>query len=217
MQYLFAALTGVFAIGYTVVKDSGGLLSRLFFKSAASVMFVMIAYSAGVGSNKAYHTLILLGLCLSLVGDVLLIFTQIKYIITGAAFFLLAHLCYIAAFYVVVPPSALDLVLFAVLATIGAAVFRKTLKNPGRLVIGGAVYAVVLCAMTAKAVSMLAAHHPEVIYVVFAAVGAVLFALSDMSLAHGWLYRDSEKGWISSFSAIAYYSAQILIALSVMM
>ena len=216
MQYVFAALTGVFAIGYAAVRQSGGLMSRLFFKCAASVMFVMVAYSAGAGSSKAYFVLILLGLCLSLAGDVLLIFTQKKYIISGASFFLAAHLCYIAAFYVIMPPGVADFAIFAVLMTIGAAAFRKKLRKPSRMILGGAAYAVVLCAMTAKALGMLFVSRPDYIYVVFAAVGAVLFALSDMALAYGWFYPGKKRG-LGIFSTLAYYTGQALIALSVML
>ena len=215
MQYVFAALTGVFAIGYAAVRQTGGLLSRLFFKCAASVMFVMIAYSAGAGSSKAYHVLILLGLCLSLVGDVLLIFTQKKYLISGAVFFLAAHLCYIAAFWVLAPPGPADFAIFAVLVTIGTAAFRKKLCHPGRLVIGGAAYAAVLCAMTAKALGLLFVCRSDYIYVIFAAVGTLLFALSDMALAYGWFYPAKKHGF-GIFSTFSYYTGQILIALSVM-
>jgi hypothetical protein len=69
--------------------------------------------------------------------------------------------------------------------------------------------------MTAKALSMLFVSHNEYIYIIFAAVGAVLFAISDMLLAYGWFY-PTRKQRLGIFSTATYYSAQILIALSVM-
>ncbi len=215
MPYVFAALSAVFAGGYAAVKESGVLASRLFFKCAASVMFVMVAYSAGAGISQTYYVLILIGLCLSLAGDVLLIFTQTKFLVTGAVCFLLAHFAYIAAFWTITPPSAYDAAIFVVLATIGLAAFRKRLRRPSRIVVGGVAYALVLCAMTAKASAMLFAPHHEYIFIVFAAAGAVLFAISDMALAYGW-FNPGIKQRAGIFSTIAYYSGQILIALSVM-
>ena len=216
MPYVFAALSAVFAGGYATVKESGVLASRLFFKCAASVMFVMVAYSAGVGTSKAYYVLILIGLCLSLAGDVLLIFTQPRFLVTGAVCFLLAHIVFISAFWTVASPTAYDAAIFAVLVTAGAAAFRKRLRQPSRQIVGGVIYALVLCAMTAKALSMLFVSHDEYIFIVFAAAGAVLFAISEMALACGW-FNPGIKQRAGIFSTIAYYSGQILIALSVMM
>jgi len=76
------------------------------------------------------------------------------------------------------------------------------------------VYGLALCAMAAKAISMLLVSGLNPGYAVFAALGGMLFALSDLLLAHAHFHPD-ERGAVGALSVIIYYAAQALIALSV--
>ena len=78
MPYVFTALTLVFAAIYAFTRSSGTLSGRLFYKTAASVMFVLVAVSMRTGADEPYYTLIVLGLCFALAGDVIIIFTDRK-------------------------------------------------------------------------------------------------------------------------------------------
>ena len=69
--------------------------------------------------------------------------------------------------------------------------------------------------MAAKALSMLFWANVNYIYVVFAAIGALLFAFSDLALAFEEFYPNSKKSF-GVLNIILYYSGQALIALCVM-
>ena len=110
MPYVFAALLCVFAVVYAVVRHGGSLFSRVFFKCAASVMFILLAVSVRTGAPGAYYVLILAGLCASLAGDAVLLFTDRGdgFMIAGMAAFAAAHGLYIAAFWTIASPSWVD-------------------------------------------------------------------------------------------------------------
>lgn len=221
MQYVFLTLMCVFACAYAFVKRGGGLINRLFFKSAASVMFVLTAVSLRIGAPEPYYTLILIGLCMSLAGDALLVFATapekrdlLVYSLAGGFLFLFAQIFYICGFFIYAALSWYDAVFFMVFLCIGAAAFGGKRPRLGRLAVPVYAYAIVLCIMAAKAVSMLFAVHVRRLYAVFAAAGGVLFALSDLALGMKKLYPKAGT-LLDALNTAMYYGAQGLIALSV--
>lgn len=217
MQYVFLAMMCVFAGTYAVIKFQDGLINRLFFKSAASVMFVLIAVSSRTGTSETYYTLVLIGLCLSLAGDVLLLFKKSgdQFFIAGLISFLLAHIFYTIGFFTVAPFSLIDIGFYALLLTIGAMAFQYKKLDFGNFKIPVYVYMAVLSAMAAKGLSVLFAPDTQLIYAVFAATGAVLFAFSDLALAYEMFQPASQK-LFGRLNTIMYFSGQALIALSVL-
>lgn len=215
MPYLFAALMGVFAVAYAFMRHGGSLPSRVFFKCAASVMFVLVAVSVRTGAGS-YYVLILCGLCASLAGDAVLLFTHRGdgFMLAGMAAFAAAHGLYIAAFWTITSPSWVDAVFFAALMTLGASLLHARRVKAGRSTAALAVYIVLLCAMTARAISMLWAPGRPVLFGALAAAGGALFAASDLLL--GIEQRTGSKA-AGSLSTIAYYAAQGLIAFTVML
>ncbi len=214
MPYVFTALLSVFACVYAFIRRSAGLFGRVFFKSAASVMFVMVAFSVRTGVPESYHTLILFGLCASLAGDVLLLFSDHGngFGLAGVIGFAAAHLLYISAFWTIAPPSWVDAVFFASFLTLGVSLVHARQIRPVRFAPALYGYMVLLCAMTARALSMLWVAQVPALFGVFAAVGGVSFAVSDLLL--GIENRTGSKT-AGAFSTICYYGAQGLIALSV--
>ena len=75
-------------------------------------------------------------------------------------------------------------------------------------------YIALLCAMAARAISMLWVREMPVLFGAFAAAGGVLFAVSDLLL--GIEQRTGSKA-AGSLSTIAYYAAQGLIAFTVLL
>ena len=216
MPYVFAALTGVFAVAYAFLRRDGGLAGRIFFKCAASVMFVLIAVSVRAGAPEGYYTLILCGLCASLAGDIALLFTDRDkgFLMAGGAAFALAHGLYIAAFWTIASPTWVDAVLLAGLLALGLSLVKNRRNKAGRGSFLLIAYVVLLCATTARAVSMLWVREAPVMFGVTAAAGGVLFAVSDLLL--GVEYQTGSKA-AGSLSTVAYYSAQALIAFTVML
>jgi uncharacterized membrane protein YhhN len=90
----------------------------------------------------------------------------------------------------------------------------KRLSQSGKLMPLAILYGLALCAMTAKAISMLFAGGINPVYAAFAALGGTLFALPDLLLAYAHFHED-ERGKASTLCVIIYYAAQGLVALSV--
>jgi uncharacterized membrane protein YhhN len=177
-------------------------------------MFVLVAYSARTGVQGAYYGLIMGGLCASLAGDALLLFTDrgSGFATAGGVAFAGAHLLYIGAFWIIASPSWVDAVFFAILMTLAAALLQGQRLKLGRSPLLVYAYAVLLSAMASKAISMLWAPEVSTGFGVLAAVGGMLFAVSDLLL--GVEHQTGSKV-AGSVSNLVYYAAQGLIALTV--
>jgi uncharacterized membrane protein YhhN len=216
LPFVFAALMGAFAVVYAFVRHDGSLLARVFFKCAASVMFVLLAVSVRTGAPGGYYVLILCGLCASLAGDAVLLFTDRGdgFVLAGMAAFAAAHGFYIAAFWTIASPSWVDAVFFAALMTLGASLLRAKRVKAGRSAAALWVYIALLCAMAARAISMLWVPGMPVIFGACAAAGGVMFAASDLLLG---IEQQTGSRAAGSLSTIAYYLAQGLLAFTVML
>ncbi len=113
----------------------------------------------------------------SLVGDVLLMLPRERFV-GGLAAFLVAHVCYVVGFWTHGPAAvAFVVAMFVVTVAIGSLARRilpAVRRQDRRLVAPVAAYMVVIGAMVASA---LALGNPA------AALGAVLFAVSDSMIA----------------------------------
>ena len=216
MPYVFTALTGILACVYAFIRRDGKLSNRIFVKSAASLGFVLLAVSLQMSASEPYFTLILIGLCFALAGDVLLLFTgrSSGYLTGGAVCFLLTHITYFAAFITKTPLSLYDAALFAALMILAIVLFSLRGVRLKKLRGGAVLYAAALCAMLARALSMLISRQTDETFAVFAALGAALFAVSDALLAFEAM-GGRRANLAGTFSTFAYYSGQVLIALSV--
>ncbi len=89
----------IIASGWWHIRSAYGSDSRQFYISKPLTMLLIIALAFGYQSydHDGSHAWILLGLCLSLAGDVLLMLPSDRFI-QGLAAFLVAHLCYIVGF-----------------------------------------------------------------------------------------------------------------------
>lgn len=177
-------------------------------KPVASLAFVGTAL-ASQALATTYGQLILLGLLLSLVGDVLLIPTGRPRIFrAGVLAFLAGHVAYGAAFlsqalsvtWLAVSGVLLLLALFAVWRWL-----RPTL--PGDMRIPVLAYLGVIGAMSALACAFAGAGGPVTV-----AVGALAFTASDVSVARDRFVQHDffNRAW----GLPLYYCAQLLLALS---
>ena len=216
MPYVFLALTGIFACIYAFVRHSGKLSSRIFFKTTASVMFVLMAVSLQTGAEEPYFSLILIGLCLALTGDVLLIFTDrsSSFLAWGMVCFLFTHLFYISALFTRVPLSVYDAAFFAAFLMLAAITFCLRGVRFKKLHPAVYVYAAVLCAMAARAFSTLFSPQAGDTFAILIAIGGGLFLVSDVLLAAQSIGGRLSKAF-GMLSTFAYYGSQILFALSV--
>jgi uncharacterized membrane protein YhhN len=193
----------------TIVADYGGRRPVVYVCKPLTIVFAMaIVATAGDGPSPPYRALILGGLACSLVGDVLLML-PVKRFAAGLASFLVAHVCYVAAFAGASPARA-PLVLLAAAAAIGAAVTVPLWPYLGRYRLAVAAYVGALVALLWQSAGWAAGTGAP--NARLAALGAVLFTVSDAVLAHNRFRRPfrAAQGVILS----TYFIAQGLIAAS---
>lgn len=156
-------------------------------KPLTTVLLLLAAVSAPEGLWRAPF---LVGLGLSLVGDVALLGQGDRAFLVGLGAFLLAHLAFIAGFLRGVPPGwpplwTLGLVAFAILIT------RHLWPGVGALRLPVLVYSAVLLAM---ALAAACAHHSDPNPATrWALAGALCFVLSDTLLASD-RFRGPHRG-----------------------
>ncbi|GAA4799995.1 lysoplasmalogenase [Lysobacter hankyongensis] len=153
-------------------------------KPLTTLSILWLAASSSASSPR-YRRAVLIGMALSLVGDVLLMLPG-DYFVPGLIAFLLAHIGYVVAF---APGSSMKAKLgaFALLATVAGANLAGLLPRIGAdLKIPVLAYVVVLASMAALALARawtpaLADAAPRSVR--YAAAGGLCFVLSDSLLA----------------------------------
>ncbi len=160
--------------------------------------------------GSAYATLIALGLVLSAVGDVCLVFPD--RFVPGLASFLLAHVVYVVAFVTSAAAGGSAPGWIAGLAVVTAAYLRFLWPHLGRLRAPVACYVTVIALMAWAAARRAGAPDVPEPSATRALAGALLFMTSDATLAaNRFVHRfASAHGWVM----VTYYAAQTLIALS---
>lgn len=216
MTYVFVVLMSVFTGAYIYFKRSGPLVTRLFFKAAASVMLILVAVSARIGADEPYYTIIVIGLSFALSGDILLLFTDFSpaYLKAGMAAHTITLAAYITAFWKIAAPAWYDGVFFLLLMGVG--MLAKKITGTGKISVQTIVYTVFLCVMAARAFSMLFAPKTNAAFSICAAIGGFLLTISDTLPAFEKLGNSFGRA-AGTLSTAAYYSGQALIALTVML
>jgi uncharacterized membrane protein YhhN len=195
----------------------------MVWKPLSTLLVILIAalsFMLPGAHDIGYSLLVLLGLLLSLAGDVLLIFPSHRAFLAGLIAFLSAHLAYIAAFvYVQVSRSlganvVLELVAAVVLAVIGAAVYLYLRPKLGRMRVPVILYMLVISAMVHRALAVVFMWPAGGAFPVLVVAGALLFYLSDAILAVDRFKLDGSMPHGHVWNLSTYYAGQLLIALS---
>jgi uncharacterized membrane protein YhhN len=177
-------------------------------KPLATLVILALAALAAPEADPRVSRWILIGLAFSLAGDVLLMLPSDRFA-AGLASFLLAHLCYIAAF---TRQAGFQLALWALLPLLIAVglVYRRLSPGLGSLRIPVIVYIGVIVVMVWQALGRCAAVPGA--GPMLAAAGAVLFAVSDSALALARFQGSFRSRHLIVYGT--YFAAQWLIALS---
>ena len=194
-------------------RDRNGVL---LFKPLTTVIVIVAALWLFVPAARPYQDIILLGLALSLAGDVFLMSTANRFL-WGLASFLLAHIAYVWAFTLGVGWAPAQLRWLAPFAFFGLMVVAYLWRGLEGAVLKGAVvaYVLVIVAMawrTAVRVQSPAVPSPSG---AAALAGACLFLASDSVLAVDRFRRPFRLAQPITFAT--YWAAQALIAFSVRM
>lgn len=187
---------------------SGGKELVYVAKPVASLGFLLVALGSGA-LDSDYGVWILVGLILSMVGDVALMFEGKAFFLSGLVSFLLGHVAYIVAFLLLGVAAS-----WALGALAGAILFawpvltwllphvEAAMKAP---VLG---YVAVISLMIGLAVGTRGAGSTPLI-----AAGAALFYFSDLFVARDRFVVPSFTNELVGLPL--YYSGQVLLALSV--
>ncbi|MGB9776335.1 MAG: lysoplasmalogenase [Anaerolineae bacterium] len=164
------------------------------------------------GHHPLYTTGVLMGLLLSLGGDVALMFSERpKAFLVGLVLFLAAHIAYTAVFMTLGRFSLWDILSAILLLAAGVGFYRLIRAGLGPLkgpVVG---YMVVISVMVHRAVATLASPVFTTGQALMIAVGALLFYFSDVILAANRFWRPWKY---HPWSLALYYGGQLLIALA---
>jgi uncharacterized membrane protein YhhN len=183
-------------------------------KPASTVIVIAVAALClfQVERNLVYGVGVLVGLALSLGGDVALMFEENrKAFALGLGFFLLAHVSYALVFSLLGRVSWLDGASALVLLAAGIGTYRLLRRNLGAMRLPVIAYIVVISVMVNRALSTLSSPLFGAAQAAMVGLGAVLFYVSDFILAiclfrRPWRYRP--------ISLASYYGGQLLIALA---
>lgn len=195
----------------TIVSDAREWRRGVYvFKPLTTVLILALALVLPVPGAEAYRWMIVGGLVFSLAGDVFLMLPEDRFI-GGLASFLVAHLCYIAAFGSRAGQPGDALFVLGILEVYGVVLMAVLWRHLRKLKAPVAVYAVVLLAMAWLAAEAWAETGGRA--AMLAAVGAGLFVVSDSALALNRFRRPFAAAQAAVLST--YFAAQTLIALSV--
>ncbi|MCI0447492.1 lysoplasmalogenase [bacterium] len=176
------------------------------FKPATTILILFVALTTPASK---YKIPIVIGMLFSLMGDIFLMLPSDQFLV-GLICFLITHICYIVAF-LFDSRFGRPLWPYVLLAAIAIVIFE--LLSGGidpAMKLPVAIYAAALSFMTAQAIARNSQGRNR--GTMLAAIGAVLFLISDTTLA----YDRFVTGFFVAHAIIlsTYYCAQYLIALS---
>lgn len=193
-----------------IPAEYGGPRWRVYlFKPLATTLILAIACLPAAGVEPRYQWAIVVGLLLSLAGDVFLMLPRDRFV-AGLIAFLLAHVAYIVAFTTGAPFGSAPWLLVPI-ALLAAGILRVLWPGLGRLKVPVTIYVIVIVLMTWTAAARAVALPTTA--TLLAAAGAVLFLASDAILALNRFGKPFRAG--RALNLATYFTGQWLIALSV--
>lgn len=207
-MYPAIALTTVSLTALLLAEWRGVKGVEVVAKPLASLGFLLAAYNQGA-LGSGYGRAIFAGLCLSMVGDVLLMSQAQGMFLGGLGAFLLGHVAYATAFVVRGVGLSVSLAAAALLAIpaslVGRWLWPHTPSEMRGPVLG---YIVVISAMVALSLGTFSKLGGAAVL-----LGAVMFYLSDLSVARD---RFVKREFLNRLWGLPmYYAAQLVLASTV--
>lgn len=215
MKTLYLLPLLFFAVIWLIRASFAGQQKQVYIaKPLATLLVIAAAGMAFLAPNQhpVYTFGILIGLILSLGGDIALMFSdRPKAFLIGLVFFLLAHIAYTAVFSLLGRFSIGDILSAAILILIGVAFYRLIRPGLGAMKAPVIGYMLVISLMVNRAFSTFASPIFSSGQAWMISMGAVLFYLSDMILAANRFW----KPWrFHHWSLALYYAGQFLLAVA---
>jgi uncharacterized membrane protein YhhN len=204
---ILVPLTILSACAHIRAEYRGPRLHVYLFKPL-TMSFICLIAILGQAALPFYKDMIIAGLVFSMAGDVLLMLPPDRFV-AGLAAFLIAHLCYIAAFASEI--GALIWWPLIPLATYGTVIYIILAPSLGKLKSPVLIYVVVILVMAWLAWERWSQTGQS--GALLASAGAVLFLTSDTILAINRFRRAFKPA--HALNLATYFAAQWLIASSV--
>ena len=203
--FLLLALAAVVAVGDWIAVSAGARVAEYVLKPLTMVVLILAAVELDPSSDAARGALVV-GLVLSLVGDVLLM-VPADLFVPGLAAFLAAHVAYVVALWML-GVGAGGLLVGAVVVVVGALLVGRRILAGAAAADSGLVapvtaYLAVISAMVVSALGVGA---------FFAVAGALLFYASDAVL--GWTRFVSDFPRSRVVVMITYHLGQLGLVLA---
>jgi uncharacterized membrane protein YhhN len=179
------------------------------FKPSTTAILLLLATLSTPAHGVRYQEAVVVGLACALVGDVLLMLPQDRFV-AGLASFLLAHLAYLMAFTAGVPLGTAPALVLPLVA-VGFLLLRLLWPGLGALRVPVVLYAATILLMVWQAWGRRLALPST--GSTLAALGATLFLASDAILALNRFHRSVRHA--QALIMTTYVAAQALIACSV--
>lgn len=205
VAFVLLSLTAVVAVADWLAVANGQRLAEYILKPLVMVALIAVASTLDPSSDFA-RVMLIIGLVLSLVGDVCLM-VPTDLFVAGLGAFLLAHVFYVVALIslgVSVGGLLIGMVLMAALAVVvGRRIVQGAARSDAALAGPVAAYIAVISVMVATAIGTGR---------FFAVVGAILFATSDSVL--GWTRFLSDFSRSRLVVMVTYHLGQIGLVLA---
>ncbi len=184
-----------------------------FFKPLSTLLVILVAALSlrTAGVKIGYTAGVLVGLILSLGGDVALMFPSGKAFLVGLVLFLLAHVAYAVTFTLFNGFYPGDLISGGALLALAVVIYRYLEPGLEKIKVPVIVYVVVISFMVNRAISAFFGTTFGPTQAWLMAGGAILFWISDLMLAVNRFRRPFKHNHLS---LAFYYGGQLLIALS---
>lgn len=190
-------------------KYSENKTAFYIFKPLTTMLIIFMTIMNASVVNVNYKYFILAAMFASLLGDYLLMMPGDGKFLQGLIAFLLAHVIYSGAFYY--GSNSFSLILIIPFAVYGIVYIFFIKKNLGRFYYPVILYVAVISLMGFLSLNLFENSNDGI--KIYAFVGALLFILSDSILGYN---RFVKKFFVAEiFILSTYYSAQVLIAMSV--
>ena len=185
-------------------------------KPATQTAILVAAWLFTLGPHDAWQARFFLpGLALSLIGDVLLMFSDSRYFMLGGAAFFLAHLCYIGGLNPTLPPWPALLLLLPIAGLNGLYLhnFKRQSSHFSKSLIPLLLYALVLNLMLFSAWSTIFRPEWTTLRRGWVIAGASLFYASDAMLV--WRRFVAPSDTLHVLVRVTYHLGQLALAASI--
>jgi len=177
----------------------------VIFKPIAIISITLLYVLSAPFSRGMAEVFVFVGLCFAIMGDIMLLMPEEKFV-DGLSFFALTHIFYSGAF--IFMGGFPDLNILAVFLAFGLAVYFKLHKKLGKLKLPVFVYTLLISLMAASAFHLIGATYAAYSLMIFS--GAALFMISDLILAVNKFAKPFASAEILILST--YFLGQTLIA-----